>query len=58
MSAALQGLGQFFQPIAYNPLLKVLGQAPGKPAFALSAVGYAILIVIIVVVTNKPSLIY
>lgn len=51
MSAALQGLGQFFQPIAYNPLLKVLGHGPGKPAFALSAVGYMILIVILVIVT-------
>jgi MFS family permease len=49
MSAALQGVGTFFQPIAFNPLLEVLGQAPGKPAFALSAIGYAILILIVAV---------
>ena len=41
----------FSQPIAYSPLLKVLGYGEGKPAFALSAAGYAILIVIVVAVT-------
>jgi MFS family permease len=42
IACALQGLGQFFQPIIYNPILEVVG-GPGKPAFGVSAVAFAVL---------------
>jgi len=50
LACAFQGLGQFFQAIVYDPVLKVIG-GPGKPAFGISAVACAVLFVLAIIVS-------
>jgi len=45
LAAACQGLGQFAQPLVYAPVLNVVG-GEGKPAFAVSAVVFAVILVL------------
>ncbi len=50
LACAFQGLGQFFQAIIYDPILKVIG-GPGKPAFGVSAVACAALFILAALLT-------
>jgi MFS family permease len=52
IACAFQGLGQFFQAIIYDPILKIVG-GPGKPAFEISAVAFAVLFILALII---PSL--
>ncbi len=57
VACAGQGIGQFFQAIAYAPILELFG-GPGKPAFGISAVGFIALFVvsaILAVSTKGPK---
>ena len=47
LACSMQGLGQFFQAIIYDPILKAVG-GPGKPAFGVSAVVFAVLFIMTV----------
>jgi|WetSurMetagenome_2_1015567.scaffolds.fasta_scaffold78021_2 hypothetical protein len=57
LAFSFQGLGQFFQAIIYDPILKMVG-GPGKPAFEVSAVAFAVLffLALIVLSLNKDKI--
>jgi MFS family permease len=54
LACSFQGLGQFFQAIIYNPILKMVG-GPGKPAFEISAVAFAVLFVLALIIPSMKK---